>query len=187
MFLQENVFGNIFLLFHTISPIHGGLNADMKTRIQTYGIISKQEKWDSWLVTEMCESTRLVLSWLFIYVCWIRARVLFTQWASCQMRKNYSLCMRRECRESFPRHRLQWKPPVSDSSMNHGTCVTHVPWCMSGSLTYAGGEIVPGIPGACATRNYTYLARGPYVMLEHVAEGKWMCTKVWLSPTWVMD
>ena len=26
-------------------------------------------------------------------------------------------------------------PQVSDSNMHHGTCVTHVPWCMLGSLT----------------------------------------------------
>ena len=26
-------------------------------------------------------------------------------------------------------------PRVSDSDMHHGTCVTHVPWCMPGSLT----------------------------------------------------
>ena len=26
-------------------------------------------------------------------------------------------------------------PPVSDPDMHHGTCVTHVTWCMSGSLT----------------------------------------------------
>ena len=69
--------------------------------------------------------------------------------------------MRRECRERFPRHRLQWKPPVNDPGMHHGTCVTHVPWCMPGSLTCAGRENVPGIPGACATRNFTYLIRSP--------------------------
>ena len=46
---------------------------------------------------------------------------------------NCGLRMRRECR--FPRHRLQRKPPVSDPGMHHGACVTHVPWCMSGSLT----------------------------------------------------
>ena len=34
--------------------------------------------------------------------------------------------------------------------MPHGTCVTHVPWCMSGSLTRGGGENVLGIPGTCA-------------------------------------
>ena len=61
-----------------------------------------------------------------------------------------------------PCHRLERTPLVSDPVMHHGTCVTHVPWCMSGSLTGGGGENVPGIPGACATLNCTYLARGPY-------------------------
>ena len=75
--------------------------------------------------------------------------------------QNCGLCMRRECRERFPRHRLQWKPLVSDPGMHHGTCVTHVPWSMTGSLTRGGGESVPGIPGACATRNFAYLVRGP--------------------------
>ena len=69
--------------------------------------------------------------------------------------------MRRECRERFPLHRQQRKPLVSDPDMPHGTCVTHVPWCMAGSLTSGDGENVPGIPGACATRNFTYLVRGP--------------------------
>ena len=54
-----------------------------------------------------------------------------------------------------------FSPPVSDPGMHHGTSLTHVPWCMSGSLTRAGGENVPGIPGACTTRNFAYLARGP--------------------------
>ena len=26
-------------------------------------------------------------------------------------------------------------PQISDPGMHHGTCVTHVPWCMPGSLT----------------------------------------------------
>ena len=34
--------------------------------------------------------------------------------------------------------------------MHHGTCVKHVPWCMSGSLTSGDEEHVPGMPGACA-------------------------------------
>ena len=63
-------------------------------------------------------------------------------------------CMLRECRERFPHHRLQRKPLVSDFSMHHGTCVTHVPWCMS-------GHYVPSISGACTTRNFMYLAIGP--------------------------
>ena len=56
--------------------------------------------------------------------------------------------MRWEYRERFPRHRLQMKPPVSDPGM-------------PGSLPRGGGENVPGIPGACATRNFMYLVRGP--------------------------
>ena len=46
--------------------------------------------------------------------------------------------------------------------MHHGTCVTDVPWCMSGSLTRGGGENVPGIHGTCATCSFTYLIRGPW-------------------------
>ena len=68
--------------------------------------------------------------------------------------------MRQECRERFPHRRVQRKPLVSDHRMHHGTCVTHVPWCMSGSLTRGGGENLPGIPGA--TCNITYLAIGPW-------------------------
>ena len=61
-------------------------------------------------------------------------------------------------------------PPVSDLGMHHGTCVTHVPWCMPGSLAISfevgGGENLPGIPSACATHNFTYLARGPWLNLN---------------------
>ena len=78
----------------------------------------------------------------------------------------YGLRMRRECRERFPRHRLRRKPIVSDPGVHHGTCVTHVPWCMSESLTRGGRKNVPGIPGTCATHNFTYLARGPRVSLD---------------------
>ena len=72
--------------------------------------------------------------------------------------------MRQECRERFPRHQLQMKPLVSDPDMHHGACVTHVPWCMSRSLTGGGGTYASGISGACATRNTTYLATGPWIL-----------------------
>ena len=81
-------------------------------------------------------------------------------------KQNCGSRMRRECRERFSRHRFQRKPLVSDPSIHHGTCVTHVPWCMLGLLTRGGGENIPGIPGACATRNFTYLARGPSIWLS---------------------
>ena len=60
--------------------------------------------------------------------------------------------MRQECRECFPHHRFRRKPLVSDTSMHYSRHVrhTHVPWCMSGSLTHGDGENVPGIRGACA-------------------------------------
>ena len=80
---------------------------------------------------------------------------------------NCGLRMRRECRERFPRHRLQRKPLVTDPGMHHGTCVTHVPWCMPRSLTCVDRKNVPGIPDACAIGNFTYLARGPLQTLYH--------------------
>ena len=53
-----------------------------------------------------------------------------------------------------------FSPPsrVSDPDMHHATWVTHVPWCVPGSLTSGGGEKVPG---ACTSRNVTYQVRGP--------------------------
>ena len=63
----------------------------------------------------------------------------------------------------------------SDLDMHHGTCVTQVPWCMPGSLTSGflwswWWENVPGIPCACATRNFTYLVRG-----------QWFITAPWIK------
>ena len=71
-------------------------------------------------------------------------------------------------------------PPlrVSDPDMHQGTCVTHVPWCMPGSLTIGffavgGRENVPGIPGACVIRNFTYLVRGPLMRALTPAGMEW--------------
>ena len=63
------------------------------------------------------------------------------------------------------------KPLFSDPGMHHGTCVTHLSWWMSGSLTRGGGENVPGIPRACAIHNFTYLVRGPWGRLWGVDVG----------------
>ena len=89
--------------------------------------------------------------------------------------------MRRECRERFPRHRSQRKPLVNDPGMHHGTCVTHVSWCMTGSLNSDGGENVPGIPGACATLNFMYLARGPLraSLWSHESINSWPSDDIW--------
>ena len=96
-------------------------------------------------------------------ICSIPNRKTFMSMGLLPDTQKCGLCMRRECWERFPRHWFQRKLLVSDPGMHHGTCVTHVPWCMSGSLTRGGGENVPGIPGACATSNFAYLARGPWV------------------------
>ena len=71
-------------------------------------------------------------------------------WASYQIRKIAGCACAGNAGNVFPRRRIQRKTLVSDPVMHHGTCVTHVPWCMSGSLTRCGGENVPGILGACA-------------------------------------
>ena len=60
--------------------------------------------------------------------------------------KNRVLRVRRECRERFPHNRLQRKRLVNDPGMHHGTCVTHVPWCISGSLTRGFGKTFPAFP-----------------------------------------
>ena len=99
---------------------------------------------------------------IFLLVClkYINHRSFFTWcsvgisfesslWTSYQIRKIAGCACAGNAGSVFPRRRLQRKPPISDPGMHHGTCVTHVPWCMSGSLTRGGGENVPGIPDAC--------------------------------------
>ena len=76
--------------------------------------------------------------------------------------QNCEFRMRRECRERFPYRHLQRKPLAGNPGMHHGTCVTHVPWYMSGSLTCGGGKTFPALPSACTTRDFTYLVRGPF-------------------------
>ena len=96
-----------------------------------------------------------------VQIAYIINQIMCTSMGLLPDTQNCGLRIRRECWERFPRHRLQRKPLVSDPGMHYGTCVTHVPWYLSGSLTRSGGENVPGIPGACASRNFTYLARDP--------------------------
>ena len=93
------------------------------------------------------------------FICWLMIAVwlymtfrdIGQQWASYQIRKIAGCACAGNAGNVFPRRRFQRKPLVSDPGMHHGTCVTHVPWCMSGSLTCGDGENVPGIPGACAS------------------------------------
>ena len=53
----------------------------------------------------------------------------FRPWASCQIRKIAGAHAPGMPGTFSP------SPQVSDPDMHHGTCVSHVPWCMPGSLT----------------------------------------------------
>ena len=60
-------------------------------------------------------------------------------------------------------------PRVSDPDMHHGTCATHVPWCMPGSLTNGflwsrrRGKMFPAFPMHAQPTTFAYLERGPYL------------------------
>ena len=88
------------------------------------------------------------------------------RWASCQIRAGNAGTF------SPP-------PRFSDPDMHHGTCVRHVSWCMPGLLTSGflwswWRENVPGIPGACATRNFAYLVRGPWIICLDISVYSWV-------------
>ena len=82
-------------------------------------------------------------------------------WASYQIRKIAGCACTGNAGNVCLTRRLQRKPLVSDPDMHHGTCVTHVPWCLSGSLNCGGGENVTGIFQRMRPRNFTYLVRNP--------------------------
>ena len=79
-------------------------------------------------------------------------------------------------------------PLVNDPDIHHDTCVTHVPWCMPGSLTSGFHKLVAWKTfqhyQRMRTRNFTYLARGPWPMaswfastMQSMTHLKWcMCT-----------
>ena len=105
----------------------------------------------SWSHNQIRQFTRhTTVDILCCFPCVVGNVLYIVPWASYQIRKIAGCACAGNAGNVFPRHRFQRKPLVSDSGMHHGTCVTHVPWCMSGSLTCGDGENVPGIPGACA-------------------------------------
>ena len=88
----------------------------------------------------------------------------FPPWASYQMRKIAGCACAGNAGNDFP---------ATDFKGNHQLVI---PACITARvsrtcrdacrdrLTRGGGENVPGIPGACATRKFTYLARGPWLV-----------------------
>ena len=55
--------------------------------------------------------------------------ILYVPWASCQIPKIVCRACAGNAGNVLP------PPRFSDPDMHHGTCVTHAPWCMPGSLT----------------------------------------------------
>ena len=99
-------------------------------------------------------------------------------WASYQIRKIAGCACAGNAGNVSPRRRFQRNPIVGDPGMHHGTCVTHVPWCMSGSLTCGDGENVPGIPGACAPAILRIWQKAHCV---HPHKSSWNTTKQYTS------
>ena len=74
--------------------------------------------------------------------------------------------MCRECRECFPRHR--WLAiPTCITCIASRTCrdASRDRW-LAVSVEVGVGQNVRGIPDACATSNFTYLVRDPWICLK---------------------
>ena len=100
---------------------------------------------------------------------WNSALVIWV-WTSYQIRKIVCCTSARNAGNVFPCHWLQRKLLVSDPSMHHGTCFTHVPWCMLGSLTHGGRENIPGILSSCAKCNFYIFGKRPMKQLTYGVE-----------------
>ena len=80
------------------------------------------------------------------WLCSINGPLFSREWASCQIRKIAGARA-----PGMPRT-FSSSPQVSDPDMHHGPCVTHVPWCMPGSLTsgffwnWRRGKTFPAFP-----------------------------------------
>ena len=74
---------------------------------------------------------------------------------------------------TFSCHRLQRKLLVSDPGMQHGTCIKHMPWCMSGSLTRGGGETFPAFPVHAQPAILLILVRDLWVTNSFCSRHKW--------------
>ena len=67
-------------------------------------------------------------------------------WTSYQIRKIVGCACAGNAGNVFPCCRLQRKLLVSDPGMHHGTCITHVPWCMWDRLPAVAGKTFPAFP-----------------------------------------
>ena len=95
---------------------------------------------------------------VFIFI----ATSVFVIWASYQMRKLVGCAWAGNIGDGFP---ATSKETVNLRSRHASRYVRHVRAVMHGGIANpVGGENVSYIPGACATRNRTYLVRGPWAV-----------------------
>ena len=128
----------------------------------------------------------VVVWYRLIYPCHTEVLHWYWAWASYQIH-NIVGCACAGNAWALPRYRLQRKPLVSDPGIHHGTCIKRVTWCMSRSLTRGSGGNFTGIPGACATRKFTYLARGPFGWLVPAKESWKLRINKSLFETWMLS
>ena len=101
-------------------------------------------------------TNKLCNSWNAVWNPWVQSLFLHSQqWPPCSPCMHGPLTRYVKFRVAHapgmpgtfsPPSRFQGKPLLSDPGMHHGKCVTHVPWCMSGSLSRGDRENVPDIP-----------------------------------------
>ena len=124
-------------------PLRTNLTWQMKYvyhPIVNYSIVTNS----IWYIIDICWKCKYLFGVHCIYHLF-PSIVVHSPWASYQIRKIAGCACAGNAGNVFPCDRLQRKPLASDPGMHHGTCVTHVPWCMSGSLT-RGGKTFPVIP-----------------------------------------
>ena len=86
-------------------------------------------------------------------------------WPDCYGGKSYDCSSNQNCGFRMRRHTGNVFPATEfkgNRQLTIPACITACTWCMSWSLTRGSGENVPGILRACATRNFTHLARGSW-------------------------
>ena len=125
-----------------------------------------------WPIHILCDKFSMTFGWISHTIAALHLLFSVTfrypPWASYQIRKIADCACAGNAGNVFPRRRFQRKPLVSDPGMHHGTCVTHVPWCMSGSLTCGDGEYIPGIPGAPAISRIWQEAHCPTKVMKQI-------------------
>ena len=157
-----------FLLNSDI-PLYLGQYCEKTQSIST----GKINTWDSGNWTNNWSPKALIYRF---FKWWGRIQIqLSATWASYCGRR-----MRWECWEHFPSHR-GLATPTCIRAHAWRTC-RHACWVPQLALSFqvGGRENVPGIPGACATRNFSYLVRlGPKPVSPN--DGKCKCVVLFTS------